>query len=395
MKYAVIVPDGMADYPLEVLDGKTVMEAAHTPNMDKLARLGEVGMLRTIPEGMEPGSDVANLSLFGYDPSKCFTGRAPLEALNLGIELDEKTWAFRCNLITVEDGKLLDYSAGQIPTDEARPLVEALDRELGNDQLRFHTGVGYRHIVIDGSGGDFDVVTTAPHNVMDEPIGSNLPRGAGAEKLLVLMEASRAVLAEEPVNRARVARGDRPANMIWLWGQGKAPSMQPFKERFGVTGATISAVNLVHGIARALGMRSIDVPGITGYYDTDYAAKGRAALRALEDVDLVFVHVEAPDEAGHNGQADEKVLAVERIDEMVVGPVAELVVRGENLRALVAPDHYTPTVKRTHSREPVPFLIAGGGVEPNGAKAFSEKEAARTGLQMAGWDAMGRLIERP
>jgi len=391
MKYVVIVPDGMADYPLDVLGDKTVMETARIPHMDHLARAGEVGLLQTIPKGMSPGSDVANLALFGYNPREHFTGRAPLEALHMGIELGESEWAFRCNLITVTDGILEDFSAGHIPTDEARPLIELLDRKLGNAKLRFRAGVSYRHIMLDDTGTRFDFVTVPPHDVMGQPIEANLPKGEGARNIRDLMEASRAVLDDASVNKKRLARGEKPANMIWLWGQGMAPAFPSFRECFGVSGGAISAVNLIHGIAKALGMRSIEVPGITGYYDTDYAAKGRAALEALAIVDLVYVHVEAPDEAGHNGEVDQKVLAVERIDEFIVAPVAERIARGDDIRVLIAPDHYTPTVMRTHSCEPVPFLIAGSGVEPNGAAAFTEKAAAATGLSMPGWDAMGRL----
>ncbi len=385
LKIAVLVPDGAADVPLDVLDGQTPLEAARIPTMDRVARVGVTGTAATVPPGLPPGSDVANLALMGYDPVTHYGGRAPIEAANLGIDIPEGWTAFRCNLVSTDGTVMLDYSGGHIRQPDTDRSIAALEAALGDEETRFYPGQSYRNILL--LRGDYSAVQcTPPHDITGEPLEPHLPRGEGAERVNELMRRSRAVLAGlEGV----------PADVIWLWGQGHKMALESFEGLYGITGIVISAVDLVCGIGRLAGLRPLSVEGATGYLDTDYAAKGRAAIAALEDGDFVFVHVEAPDEASHVGDALEKVSALERFDEKVVGPVfAHLESRGEPYRLLVAPDHPTLIKTRTHDASPVPYAVCGAGIPPSGATGFSEAEAARHGPAFAeGWRLMGRLTD--
>ncbi len=366
----------MADLPLAALQGQTPLQAARTPNMDMVARLGRSGLARTVPDGLPQGSDVANLSVLGYEPQKYYTGRAPLEAAAMGVRLAGGDIAFRCNLVTVADGKMLDYSAGHISSQEGRELIEAL-RPLMPDR-RLYPGVSYRNLLVLKSGGR--AVCTPPHDISDQPIANHLPRGERAELLIKLMEASKPVLESHPVNRKRVADGQRPANMIWLWGQGKAPAMPTFLELHGLSGAVISAVDLLKGIGVYAEMEVISVAGATGTIETNYEGKVQAALHALARLDFVYLHIEAPDEAAHEGDLEQKIRAIELLDSKVVGPVIDgLRGSGDDWRVMLLPDHATPISIRTHSRDPVPFAIMGKGILPDNAQRFNEVEAKRGG----------------
>jgi 2,3-bisphosphoglycerate-independent phosphoglycerate mutase len=395
MKYAIVIPDGCADEPQDSLGGKTPLQAAHKPNMDRVARTGVVGRSNNVPPSLTPASDVATLSLFGYDPMQVYTGRAPLETAAMGIPLGPHDWAVRCNLVTVENGEMRDFTAGHIPSEDGRPLVEAVRRALGgpvpaglpghgSGRLEFYPGVSYRNILVYRGDGPApfsgETKTQPPHDVPDRPVADHLPNGPGNELLRYLMEKSRAVLAEHPVNQKRRAAGKRPATQVWLWGQGKAPSLRPFAEVYGQRGAIISAVDLVRGVGVLLGWTRIDVPTATGYLDTDYPAKGRAGVAALRDHDLVCVHVEAPDEASHEGKADEKVKALERIDRHIVGPLLEALPKHGPWRLLVSPDHRTPLRTRAHAHGAVPFAIAGTGIAAKGQPSYDEAVAAAADL---------------
>jgi 2,3-bisphosphoglycerate-independent phosphoglycerate mutase len=376
MKFIVILGDGMADRPIESLKGKTPLQAAHTPNMDLVAREGKSGLAITVPNGMPPGSDVANLSVIGYDPHKYYTGRAPLEAAAMGVKLEEDDIAFRCNFVTVEKGIMEDYSAGHITNDEGKELIR--DLKLLMPAQRLYAGVSYRNLLVLRAGAD--AVCTPPHDITDRPIEDYLPRGKDSELLIGLMEAAKSLLATHPVNLKRIAEGLRPANMIWLWGQGPAPNMPTFHERFGLSGAMISAVDLLKGIGVYAELEVIDVPGATGTIDTNYAGKVEAALKALERVDFVYLHVEAPDEAAHEGDMELKIKALEIFDREVVGPTIEgLKTRGKNWRVLLLPDHATPIEIKTHSHDPVPFAIMGKGIKPDSVRSFDEEAAKRGG----------------
>ena len=382
MKYIILVPDGVADEPVKELGGKTPLEAARTPCMDHLARHGYSALVRTIPHGMAPGSDVGNLSLLGYDPST-LSGRAPLEAANLGIDLKAGQVAFRCNLVTVRDGAMLDYSAGHISIDEAALIMKDLAHELDRPGLVYHTGKSYRHICIidtDGSGDVQKIACTAPHDILGQQFTRYLPKGPSAGLILDQMERSQAILAGHPVNKARISAGKYPANMTWFWGQGERPRIDAFVGRYGVTGSVISAVDLVNGIGRLAGLNVINVPGVTGYLDTNFRGKADHAIASLKDNDFVFVHVEATDEAGHNGDAKAKVEAVERFDADVVGPVLDWGRQNPDVRILVSPDHPTPLGKRTHTSAPVPFVMFGKGIEPNSLDRYNETLAGQAGL---------------
>ncbi len=383
MKFALIVGDGMADYPLEELGGRTPLEAADIPNMDELAREGAVGTVRTIPDGMQPGSDIANLSLLGYDVGKYYSGRAPLEAASLEIELAEDDVAFRCNLVTVEDGVMIDYSAGHITSEEAAELITGVDAEFGTGGFKFYPGVSYRHLMTvslaDGKSWDSKLHCTPPHDIVGRPIAEYLPSGEDEDIFRRLMSDSTRTLSGHEVNRRRVAGGKRPANMIWLWGQGKRPSMPVFSELYGLTGSVISAVDLIRGMGKYAGLSVVKVPGATGYFDTNYEGKGKYGADALKTGDFLFMHVEAPDEAGHVGDIEEKVRAIENFDKLVVGPIVDELRRSNEYRAMVLPDHLTPISVRTHVSDPVPYAVCGTGISPNGATSFSEAEAERCG----------------
>lgn len=369
MKFIVILGDGMADRPIVSLKGKTPLQAAHTPNMDLVARGGRCGLAITVPEGMPPGSDVANLSVMGYDPRSYYTGRAPLEAAAMGVALGEDDIAFRCNFVTVENGIMRDYSSGHITSDEGRELIRALKPLMPAG--RIYAGVSYRNLLVLKAGAK--AVCTPPHDIADRPIQDYLPRGKDAEMLIGLMDAAKPLLAEHPVNLKRISEGKRPANMIWLWGQGPAPAMPTFQDKFGMRGAVISAVDLLKGIGVYAGLEVIEVPGATGTIDTNYEGKVKAALDALKRVDFVYLHVEAPDEAAHEGDLDLKIRALEVFDQRVVGPVIEgLRNSGEDWRVLLLPDHATPIEIKTHSHDPVPFAVMGKGIVPDDVKSFDE-----------------------
>ncbi len=380
MKYIILIGDGMADEPLHECGGKTPLEYAATPNMDRMAGAGRFGLFKTIPDGFPPGSDVAALSIFGYPPQRYYTGRAPLEAASLGVRLGEDDVAFRCNLVTLkEDGRTLmeDYSAGHISTEEAAAIVETLNERLSYLGVTFHTGKSYRHLMVWHNGVD-DIKTTPPHDIMGQPVEEHLPGGNGAERLRELMELSREVLKDHPANVARRKEGRPTADAIWLWGGGRSPSLPTFHESFGMEGAVISAVDLVNGIGVLAGLEVIRVPGATGYIDTNYEGKADYALRALLTKDFVCVHVEAPDEAGHEGSLVKKLRAIEDFDRKVVGRILEGLEAFDTVRVAVLADHPTPVRLRTHTPDPVPFAICTGTPDVGNNKVgFCEKDAQK------------------
>ena len=385
MKYVILIGDGMADYEIAELGNKTPLDYAHTPNLDRLAGTGKTGLFATVPPGFSPGSDVANLSVLGYDPRRYYTGRAPLEAASIGVKLEPTDVAFRCNLVTLveKDSSHImdDYSSGHISTEDAREIVLDLDKAFKDSGVRFYPGTSYRHLMV-FKGGNKDVKTTPPHDISDKPIDGHLPKGAGSEMLIDLMKRSWEVLKNHPVNERRFKAGKKRATSIWLWGQGVAPSMPTYTQRFGVDGAIISAVDLMKGIGIYAGLEVINVPGATGYIDTNYKGKAEAALAALEKKDFVCVHVEAPDEAGHNGNLKDKLTAIEDFDREIVGKVVEGLARFGDYRLLVLPDHPTPIRLKTHSSDPVPFILSSSEdmKEGTGSGRYNEKEAAQTGL---------------
>jgi len=380
-KYAIIVPDGAADEPIEVLGNKTALEAAEKPNMDKISTQGKQGIVRTVPADMEPGSDVAQMSLLGYDPLRYYSGRAPIEAAARDIKLSANDWVFRCNLVTIADGKMADHSAGHISTKEAGKLIEELQSQLGNDQVRFYTGVSYRHLVV-FKGLDFDVQTYPPHDYIGKPIEKILPHGKGSEVLIDLMARSQQLFSHHDINQVRCDLGENQVSSIWLWGQGKRAQLENFEKRFGIKGASITAVDLVRGLSKLIGFDLIEVPGATGFVDTNYQGKGSAAVEALNKYDLVFVHVEAPDEASHDGNAQMKKKAIEQIDKYIVGPVLQALQNYKSWRILIAPDHPTPLRTCAHSAEPVPFAMAGDNISSVLHMTFSEANAAKSALRI-------------
>ncbi|MBU2265649.1 MAG: cofactor-independent phosphoglycerate mutase [Candidatus Omnitrophica bacterium] len=382
MKYVMIVPDGAADYPLETLGGKTPLEVADIPYMDLLAKEGLLGRVKTVPRGFIPSSDVANLSLLGYDPNRYYSGRGPLEAANLGITLGKDDLAFRCNLITEGEGKLFDYSAGHISNKEAKLLIAEINKKLGTDKIEFFFGTSYRSLMVVRGVQDLNLEKLtyhAPHDIIGKNIAKYLPRGKNSELIVDLIKRSKDILQNHEINKVRIDLGESPANMIWLWGCGGAPTMPTFKELFGISGAVISAVDLIKGIGKIIGLRVVDVEGANGYYDTNYLGKARAALSALAAHDFVFVHIEATDEAGHNQDLRMKIACLERIDKMVVGTIYEEL-KGQDFRILISPDHPTPLAKRTHTDEPVPFLVSGSGIEADSFSFYSEVEAQNSSL---------------
>jgi len=399
MKYVVLLGDGMSDQAIKGLDGKTPLQAAKTPNMDFMARRGVLGLAQTVPKGYPPGSDVANLSMFGYDPVLCYTGRSPLEAASMGVALGPDDVAFRINLVHLEarGGRLTmdDYSAGHISSADGRELVEELQRQLGNDEFSFHAGVSYRHLLV-WHGGRTQVKATPPHDITGQDIISYLPQGEESEKLINLMNSSQMIFHNHPQFKRRCEKGETPANSIWPWGQGKAPAMDGFAARFGLTGAVISAVDLIKGIGVYAGLDIIEVPGATGYLDTNFRGKVAAALEALRERDFVFVHVEAPDEASHSGKLADKLQAIECFDEQVVGPVLEGIRQFGEYRILCAPDHPTPVELGTHTSDPVPFVIyAGEQAVRAGVAGYDEVSAAATGVKVSeGFRLMERLLGR-
>jgi 2,3-bisphosphoglycerate-independent phosphoglycerate mutase len=383
MKYLILLGDGMADYPLDPLDGKTPLEYAHTPHMDRMAAQGTLGLIDTIPQGLPPGSDVANLAVLGYDPRLCYTGRGPLEAANMGISLSPEDAAFRCNLVTLAEGAntvMDDFTAGHISSAEAKKIIVDLDKGIGSETFRFYPGVGYRHLLV-WRGGNADLTTTPPHDITGKAVGCYLPRGEGAEQLNHLMRLSQEFLADHPVNRERKNRGLKPATTIWFWGQGRAPRMQKFTERYHLRGGVISAVDLLNGIGVYAGLEVIHVEGATGYTDTNYLGKAEKALYALKTLDLVFVHVEAPDEMGHEGNVEGKVKAIEDFDEKVVGTILAGIGSLGSFRVVVLSDHPTPIRLKTHTAEPSPIAILSSSNGENQARGvpFGEREASLAG----------------
>lgn len=381
MKYAILVGDGMSDYPVPELGDKTPLDVAKIPNMNDIVKSGMIGLVKTVPTGMKPASDIANLSIMGYDPKTYYTGRGPLEAANIGVELAEDEIAFRCNLITANNDILADYSAGHISERESGILMKFLDQKLGSDRIKFYHGKSYRNLVVfktrspDGITELMKTVCTPPHDITGKSISKHLPRGSAAETLIKLMEESRSLLSSQEINKVRIDLKENPANMIWLWGQGTNPNMPSFKGLFGIDGSVISAVDLVNGIGKLIGLEVISVPGATGYYDTNYQGKGAYAVDCLKDKDFVFVHVEAPDEAGHNGEVREKIRAIENFDKFVVGAVWRFFQGAGDYRMMVLADHATPVAIRTHVSDPAPFVMAGTGVEHNGFDAYNEVNA--------------------
>lgn len=386
MKYAIVIPDGAADRPIDELDGRTPLEAANKPNIDALAAAGKCGTVHNVPQGLPCGSDVAILSVLGYDPTQYYTGRAPLEAAAQGVEIADDEWVFRCNFVTIIDGIMVDHSAGHISTREAAALIDELNALLDEAPVHFYPGVSYRHLMT--FAVDCDVTTTPPHDILGDKADAHLPSGRGSDALRDIIDAGRNLLVDHEVNTVRRDLAENPATGIWLWGEGTMPQLPSFAERHGIEGAAITAVDLVRGLARLIGWRTIEVEGATGYVDTNYAGKGAAAVEALEDVDLVFVHVEAPDEAGHNANAADKVRAIEQIDQHIVGPLSERLrreaSRGENTgwRMLVLPDHPTPCSIRTHTSDAVPFVLAGERVERVVSGSFCEQTAAAADLHI-------------
>ena len=400
-KYLVLLGDGMADYPIEELGGKTPLQAAKTPHLDKLAQKGTLGLVRTVPPGFPPGSDVANLSIFGYDPAFYFTGRAPLEAASMGVKLNPTDVAFRCNLITLSwSGKrafMEDFSAGHIATEEAGEIIADVEKYLGNQVFHFYPGVGYRHLLVWRNGEkSVALKTTPPHDITGQEIAGYIPAGEGEEEIRGLMKAASEILPDHPVNQARRQAGKKPANAIWLWGQGKAPALLPLTKRFGIAGSIISAVDLMKGIGFYAGLEIIHVPGATGYLDTNYAGKAEYALREIAKKDFVYVHVEAPDEASHNGNLKEKIQAIEDFDGKIVGPIMGGLKEHADFRILVLPDHPTPIVLKTHSSEPVPFVLLSSedvSRNPKEDRSFDEVSAQKAGLFIEkGHELVGKFI---
>lgn len=395
MKYVVVLCDGMADYPVPALGGKTPMMVAKKPHIDALAAKAEVGLVRTVAPGLKPGSDVANMSVLGFDPHRFYTGRSPLEAASIGIDMKDSDVSLRTNLVTLSDkgepfaDKVIeDYCADDISTEEARQLIEAVQAAFGGGEYDFYTGVSYRHCLI-WHGGTTELGNmTPPHDITGKVIGPHLSTAETARPLLEMMEKSFDLLKDHPVNKARVAAGRRPANCIWLWGEGKRPALQPFEALYGIKGGMVSAVDLLKGIANCAGMEVAEVPGATGYIDTDFEGKAKAALDLLTRNDLVYVHFEAPDECGHRNEPENKVKAIEMIDSRVLPILEEGLEQYEDYKILLLPDHPTPIVTRTHASDPVPYLLYQKSAPKTGVDTINEETAKTTGIYMENGPAM-------
>jgi len=393
MKYLVLLCDGMSDHPQEILGNKTPMQAAFKPNMDRLCAAGETGLVSTGTPDLPMGSDVGNMTVLGYDPRKYYSGRAPVEALNLGVTLAKGETAFRCNLVHVKDGVMDDYSAGHISTEDARELIKMLEKRVGTDKLRFVGGTQYRHLMMMKGAGFENAKCTPPHDISGQKIEGFLPQGAKGKELAQLMLDSQFLLEGHEVNRERRREGKKTANMIWLWGQGKAVEFPSFESRFGKKGSVISAVDLIKGLGRAVGLDVVDVPGATGWIDTNFKGKAEAALKAFKKKDFVFLHFEVTDEAGHKGDHATKVKGIEMIDSLVLGPILEAM-QGQDFKILVLPDHPTPLETRTHANEPVPYLLYDSTKKEGGSGlSFDEAAATSTGKRLVeGWELMPRFI---
>ena len=395
MKYAVLIGDGMADYPIEKMGGKTILQAARTPAMDYIAAHGKIGLARTIPDGFPAGSDVANMSILGYDPAVYYSGRAPLEAASMGVALAPDDVAFRCSLVTIEHGRIKDYSAGHISSEEAKILIETLDAELSTEELSFYPGISYRHLMVARKDLGAETECTPPHDITGQKIEGYLPEGKDGDFFSDLIKKAMVVLELHPVNLKRIEGGKNPANSIWVWGQGHAPEFTPFRELYGKTGAVISAVDLLKGIGVYAGLDVIEVQGATGYLDTNYEGKASAAIETLKTRDLVFVHVEAPDEAGHEGGIDKKLKAVEDFDGRIVAPILKYAeASDEPFTILVLPDHPTPISLKTHTRDPIPFAIyRTDKTDSDGAETFDEESAKKGSLGLVkASDLIGILV---
>lgn len=386
MKYLVVLYDGMADYPVPALDGKTPMELAKKPLLDKLARFGRVGTVKTVAEGLKPGSDIANMSVLGYNPKECYTGRSPLEAVSIGVDMKDTDIIFRTNLVTLsdeenyEDKTMVDYSAGDISTAEAAEIIKSVQEHFGNEKFAFYSGVAYRHCLV-WNNGTLDLgKMTPPHDISGKVIGEHLSDSENAKELIAMMKESYDFLMEHPVNKERKAKGERPANSIWLWGEGTKPALPDFKEKYGVDGSIISAVDLLKGIAKCAGMGSPDVEGATGYIDTNFEGKADCAIEELKTKDFVYIHIEAPDECGHRNEPENKVKAIEMIDERVLARVLPELEKYDDYKVMVLPDHPTPIVTMTHAGDAVPYLIyQKSKASDNGIESFTESTAKDAG----------------
>ena len=399
MKYVVMLGDGMADYPIESLGNKTPLEVAVKPTMDYLCKNGELGLVRTLYEGMPTGSDIANLSVLGYDPKKYYTGRSPIEALGLGIKLADEDTVFRLNLVSIsidepfEEKVMLDHSSDKITNEEAYELLDALKSEFGSDSVLFHRGVSYRHVLI-WKGIDYGYTMMPPHDILDQKITPYLPGGKYGDTVLSMMKRSYEILMNHPVNITRMAKGLKPANCMWLWGEGTRPQIDLFEEKYGISGSVVTAVPLIAGLANGMGLKYIPVEGATGDYYTNYEGKAQAAMGALDNSDFVFIHVEAPDECGHDGDTELKVKAIERIDAEILTPVVDkLKAMNEPYRILLMPDHATPIVKRTHTIDKIPYVIYSSDETVKSDLEYCEKNAATTGISVEfGHDLMKKFI---
>lgn len=402
MKYIVILGDGMADYAVKEFDGKTILDVANKPNIDYMSEHGELGTVKTVLDGMKPGSDVANLSVMGYDTTKCYTGRSPLEAASIGVVLKDTDVTFRTNLVTLSDDEeyenktMLDYSAGEISTEEAAELIKAVEEELHTEYAHFFAGVSYRHLLV-WANGSTNVSLTPPHDISDKKVTDHLPKGDNGEELLSLMKKSQEILINHPVNKKRIEMGKNPANSIWVWGEGSKPQLENFYEKYNLKASVISAVDLIKGIAKCADMKSIDVPGATGNWDTNFDGKAQAALDTLlnDGQDFVYIHMEAPDECGHQGNAEKKKLSVELIDEKVVGFLrTKLKEAGVDYKMLILPDHPTPISLKTHVSDPVPYVIYDSRNENGSGLTYNEKNAENTNIYIdKGHNLMKHFID--
>lgn len=400
MKYIVVLYDGMADYPVPALNGKTPMECAKKPILDRLARFGEIGTVKTVADGLKPGSDIANMSVLGYNPKECYTGRSPLEAVSIGVDMLPSDIIFRCNLVTLsdeenyEDKTMVDYSAGDISTEDASQIIKSVQEHFGNDIFAFYSGVAYRHCLV-WHEGTLDLgKMTPPHDISGKVIGEHLSNSKNAKMLIAMMKESYDFLMEHPVNKRRIAEGKRPANSIWLWGEGTKPSLPDFKEKFGVNGSIISAVDLLKGIAKCAGMASPDVKGATGYIDTNFEGKAECAIEELKTKDFVYIHIEAPDECGHRNEPENKVKSIEMIDEKVLSRLIPALDEYDDYKIMVLPDHPTPIVTMTHAGDAVPFMIYQKSKEKDsGIDTFTENTAKETDNYIEiGYSLMNKFI---